>query len=56
VAEEIKFPIAQLRAHCQELFDVSQMVFDGALFNGEEEMTKKEAKKCIDTWLKKEVK
>lgn len=56
MAEEAKFPIEQLRAHCQELFDVSQMVFDGALFGAQGELTKKEAKKQIESWLKKEVK
>jgi hypothetical protein len=56
MAEETKFPIAQLRAHCQELFGVSQVVFDGAFFDVDGEIAKKEAKKRIDAWLKKEVK
>ena len=56
MAEETKFPIAQLRAHCQELFGVSQVVFDGAFFDVDGEIAKKEAKKKIDAWLKKEVK
>ena len=56
MSEETKFPIAQLRAHCQELFEVSQVVFDGAFFEMDGEITKKEAKKKIDSWLKKEVK
>ena len=51
-----KFPIDQLRAHCQKLFDVPQMVFDGALFGEQGELTKDEAKEKIETWLKKEVK
>ncbi len=51
-----KFPIDQLRTHCQKLFDVPQMVFDGALFDEQGEMTKDEAKEKIETWLQKEVK
>ena len=51
-----KFPVDQMRAHCQKLFNVSQMVFDGALFGAQGEMTKDEAKKQIESWLKKEVK
>lgn len=56
MAEKIKFPIEQLRTHCQNLFGISQVVFDGAFFDTEGEMTKEEAKKRIDSWLKKEVK
>ena len=56
MADKTKFPISQLRAHCQELFGVSPVVFDGAFFGAQGEMTKDEAKKRIDAWLKKEVK
>lgn len=47
-----KFVKEQLRAHCQELFGVSPMVFDGALFDVRDEMTKDEAKRFIQAWLK----
>ena len=56
MTEETKFPIAQLREHCQELFGVSQIIFDGAFFDAKDEMTKKEAKEHIESWLGKEVK
>lgn len=56
LAEKTKFPIEQLRAHCQELFEVSQVIFDGAFFDAKGDMTKEDAKKRIDSWLKKEVK
>jgi hypothetical protein len=56
MAEKVKFPIEQLRAHCQELFEISQVVFDGAFFDVKGDMTKEDAKKRIDSWLKKEVK
>lgn len=54
--KEAKFSIEQLRMHCQELFGVSHMIFDGAFFDASGEITKKEAKGRIATWLKKEVK
>lgn len=54
MAEE-KFPIDQLRKHCEELFGVSPVIFDGAFFNAKGEFSKTEAKKKIDDWLKKEV-
>jgi hypothetical protein len=56
MAEETKFPIEQLRAHCQKLFGVSQVVFDGAFFDAQGEVTKKEAMEHIASWLGKEVK
>lgn len=56
-AEETKFHLFQLREHSQSLFGVKPEVFDGAFFNAKEtQVTKSEAKKRIEAFLKKEVK
>ena len=54
MAKEEKFPIDQLRKHCEELFGVSQIIFDGAFFCAQGEFTKEEAAKRITEWLGKE--
>ena len=54
---EPKFFLHELREHCRTLFDVKPEVFDGVFYNCKEsQITKTEAKKKIDTFLKREVK
>lgn len=50
-----KFSKETLRKHCQALFGVPTEVFDGAFFNHEAMMTKEEAQRKINRFLKKEV-
>ncbi|MGE8207680.1 hypothetical protein ACQKP0_24735 [Heyndrickxia sp. NPDC080065] len=57
VGKEQKFYLNELREHCRTLFDVKPEVFDGAFFNcKDEQVTKEEAQKRIEAFLKKEVK
>ncbi|MGG3801791.1 hypothetical protein [Metabacillus fastidiosus] len=56
-AEEPKFYIHELREHSQEIFSVKPEILDGALFDYKDiKITKNEAKKRIESFLKKEVK
>ncbi|APQ41982.1 hypothetical protein [Clostridium phage A2] len=53
-----KFSIPQLRAHCQQLFQVEEFVFNAAVQSlpPDEELTIKQTSQIIKDWLKKEVK
>lgn len=53
--QSTKFEVAELRKHCRQLFQVNPEVFDGAFFGVIGKFTKSEAKKKIDTFLKKKV-
>lgn len=53
-APEPKFVKENLRKNCVKLFGVATSTFDGAMRSCESaELTVSEAKKMIDTWLKK---
>jgi hypothetical protein len=55
--DEPKFYLYELRQHSQKLFGVKPEVLDGAFFDYKEtQVTKKEAEKRIQAFLKKEVK
>nr|WP_252503277.1 hypothetical protein [Sporosarcina sp. Marseille-Q4943] len=56
VSQEPVFYLHELRQHSQELFGVKPEVFDGAVFGFKEiQMTKQEAEKRIQAFLKKPV-
>lgn len=54
--EAAKFSIAQLRAHCVRLFNITSSTFDGAMYGHTEPMTVEEAQRVIKEWLGKEAK
>lgn len=54
--DEPKFSVAQMRAHCVRLFDISSSTFDGAMYGHTDPMTLEEAKAIIKDWLGKEAK
>lgn len=54
---EPKYELKKLRENCVKLFGVTTSTFDGAMHScNEKELTVNEAKKRIDTWLKRHVK
>ena len=55
VKKKQTFTVEILQKHCKELFGVEPEVFDGAFYGVVEEVTKEEAQKKIDAFLKKEV-
>lgn len=57
VYKEAEFPVSELREHSRKVFGIKPEVFDGAFFNYEKaSVSKKEAEKMIQGYLKKEVK
>lgn len=56
-ATETAYPLFQLREHSREVLGVKPEIFDGVFATAtEKELTKSEAKKRIEAFLKKEVK
>lgn len=45
-----EYSIAQLRAHCVELFGLEAYAFDGAMLGADAYMTVEDAQKRIETW------
>ena len=55
-ASEAKFYLYELREHSRDLFGVKPEILDGAFLNvRESQISKAEAKKYIDSFLKREV-